>query len=175
VSRARFGIVALCALALTVARSPAVRGDTGAQVGASSPAFLIDALDGSPISSNFHGRPVYINVFATWCPPCRRELPAILQQAKQYRDRIVFLFVDEQEPPTRVQSFATQFGVATPVAVDRGQFAATFNVHGLPESIFIDRQGIVRYIHRGSIPDDVLSAQLSKLASVQATTSVAAR
>lgn len=144
------------------------------RVGDAAPAFFLATLDGISLTGDFHGRPAYINIFATWCPPCRRELPSILQQARTYRDRIVFLFVDEQEAPTKVQSFASSVGLLTPVAVDRGEFAATFNVQGLPESIFIDRHGIVRYIQRGSIPDDVLADQLGKLAS-DSNSAVAAR
>jgi thiol-disulfide isomerase/thioredoxin len=164
VSRALLVLAALGAIGLAAARPVAVRGDA-VEVGQSAPAFIIDTLDGRQISSDFNGRPAYINVFATWCPPCRRELPAVLDQAKQYRNRIVFVFVDEQETPAAVKSFAASFGMATGVAVDRGQFAATFDVGGLPWNIFIDRHGIVQFIYRGRIPKDVLGAQLLKLAS----------
>jgi hypothetical protein len=91
-------------------------------------------------------------------------LPSILQQAKQYHDRIVFLFVDEQESANSVLPFAKQFDVA-PVGLDPGQFAAAFAVGGLPESIFIDRHGVVQYIYRGLIPNDVLGSQLARLIS----------
>ncbi len=164
-ARTLLGLAALCAIALAEARSPAPSRGAVVQVGQTAPAFALDTLDGGAMTANFDGRPAYINVFATWCTPCRGELPAILEQTKQYRDKIVFLFVDEQEPASTVQRFARTFGVADPVAVDRGQFAATFAVRGLPESIFIDRQGIVRYIYRGLIPPDVLTNELSKLAA----------
>jgi thiol-disulfide isomerase/thioredoxin len=165
VSRAILAHVLLFGLILSSQAVPAVGGGAVAQVGQTAPTFLLNTLDGSSMSGNFDGRPAYINVFATWCPPCRRELPSIVAEARAYRDRIVFLFVDEQEPPNRVQNFARSFGVLNPVAVDRGQFAETFAVGGLPESIFIDRRGIVRYIYRGNIPADVLGDQLSKLAA----------
>jgi cytochrome c biogenesis protein CcmG, thiol:disulfide interchange protein DsbE len=165
VSRALLGLAALCAVALAEARSPAVTRGAVVQVGESAPAFLLNTLDGNAMTGDFNGRPAYINVFATWCPPCRGELPSIVAQTKQYGDRIVFLFVDEQESPAIVQGFARKFGVLAPVAVDRGQFAATFAVGGLPESIFIDRHGVVRYIYRGLIPENVLDEELSKLAS----------
>lgn len=172
--RTILGTVALLAVALAAARSPAVTRAGTLSVGDFAPAFVLDTLDGKSLDGNFHGSPAYINVFATWCSPCRREFPAIAQQAQQYHDRIAFLLVDEQEAASRVQSFATQLGVPAPVAVDRGQFAATFDVRGLPESIFIDREGVVRYIYRGIIPDGVLAAELSALAS-DSHSSVAAR
>ena len=172
--RTFLGTVALVAVALAAERSPAVtRADT-LSVGDFAPAFALDTLDGKSLDGNFHGSPAYINVFATWCSPCRREFPAIARQVQRYRDRIAFLLVDEQESISSVQSFALQLGVTAPVAVDRGQFAATFDVRGLPESIFIDRQGIVRYIYRGIIPDGVLAGELSALAS-NSQSSVAAR
>ncbi len=172
--RALAGTVALLAVALAAVRSPAITRANILDVGGLAPAFAVDTLDGKSIDGNFHGRPAYINVFATWCSPCRREFPAILRQAQAYRDRITFLLVDEQEPTSRVRSFALQFGVAAPIAVDSGQFAATFNVQGLPESIFIDRRGVVRYVYQGTIPDDVLAGQLSTLAS-DPQSSIAAR
>jgi cytochrome c biogenesis protein CcmG, thiol:disulfide interchange protein DsbE len=164
VPRALLRTVALFALTLAAAGSPGVTRGAVVQIGSAAPAFLLKTLDGSSITGNFNGRPAYINVFTTWCPPCRGELPSILQQAKQYRDRIVFLFVDEQESANSVQRFAQKFGVA-PVGLDPGQFAASFAVGGLPESIFIDRHGIVQYIYRGLIPANVLGNQLSQLIS----------
>ncbi|MBV8499258.1 MAG: TlpA family protein disulfide reductase [Candidatus Eremiobacteraeota bacterium] len=172
--RASLGIVALLAVSLAAARSPAITRANLLGIGDLAPPFAVDTLDGRSIDGNFHGRPAYINVFATWCSPCRREFPAILRQAEQYRDRIDFLLVDDQEPASRVKSFANQLGAAAPIAVDRGQFAATFDVQGLPESIFIDRRGIVRYIYQGTIPDGVLAGELSALAS-DPQTSLAAR
>jgi hypothetical protein len=64
-----------------------------------------------------------------------------------------------------VERFAQSLGQDAPVAVDRGQFAATYAVGGLPWNIFIDRHGVVRYIYRGRIPASLLMEQLSKLAS----------
>jgi cytochrome c biogenesis protein CcmG, thiol:disulfide interchange protein DsbE len=164
VSRALLLLVVLTALAVAVASPLTVRGDTF-QVGQTAPSFLIATLDGESVTGNFHGKPAYIDVFATWCPPCRSELPSILNMAKEYRDRIAFLLVDEQESADSVKRFASSLGGMAPVAVDRGAFAAAFDVDGLPWNIFIDRHGIVRYVYRGRIPAAVLSDQLSKLLS----------
>jgi cytochrome c biogenesis protein CcmG/thiol:disulfide interchange protein DsbE len=165
VSRASFVLFLLVTVALAGANVPE-RGRAGnVAVGDLAPPFAIDTLDGRSITADFHGKPAYINVFATWCSPCQRELPSILAQTKRYGGNIATLLVDEQEPESVVKAFVQRFDIATGVAVDGGQFAATFNVGGLPESIFIDRKGIVRYIYRGLIPPDVLVSELSKLAS----------
>lgn len=163
-SRWLVGIAFTSALVLAAERPTTVRGDA-VEVGQAAPAFLINTLDGRKVTSNFEGRPAYINVFATWCSPCRTELPVVLDQAKKYSDRIAFLLVDEQEQPSAVQRFAATLGEDAPVAVDAGQFASTYAVFGLPWNIFINRHGVVQYIYRGRIPADVLSEQLSKLAS----------
>lgn len=157
-------LVTITAIAVAAARPVAVQGDTF-QIGQTAPSFLIATLDGESVTGDFHGKPAYIDVFATWCPPCRSELPAILNMAKEYRDRIDFLLVDERESTASVKTFASSLGGMAPVAVDRGEFAAAFNVGGLPWNIFIDRHGVVRYVYRGRIPADVLSDQLSKLLS----------
>jgi cytochrome c biogenesis protein CcmG, thiol:disulfide interchange protein DsbE len=164
VSRALLILLILAAVAISATRPIAVQGDT-LQIGQAAPSFLVATVNGESITGDFHGKPAYIDVFATWCPPCRRELPAILDDAKEYRDRIAFLLVDEQESMASVKSFASSLGGLAPVALDRGQFAATFDVGGLPWNIFIDRHGVVRYIYRGRIPADVLSKQLSELLS----------
>lgn len=158
------GVAALGAVALATLCPWAAGGDV-LQVGQPAPPFSISTLDGQSVSGNFHGRPAYINVFATWCSPCRRELPGILGVVRQYRDRVAVLFVDEQDSPDSVKRFAAAYGVATPVAIDRGQFAATFAVGGLPWSIFIDKNGVVAYVYRGLISRDALGDELSKLTS----------
>ncbi len=158
-------LLVLVAVAAGGANLPERSRAANVAVGDPAPPFAIATLDGHSVTADFHGKPAYINVFATWCSPCRRELPSILTQTKRYGEHIATLLVDEQEPQSVVKAFAQHFGIATGVAVDGGQFAATFNVRGLPESIFIDRRGVIRYIHRGLIPPDVLVSELSKLSS----------
>jgi thiol-disulfide isomerase/thioredoxin len=153
-----------CALLLAATRPLGAAGPGIAQIGQAAPSFYVDTLDGSSVTSDFHGKPAYINVFATWCPPCRSEIPRIVQTSKQYQGRIDFLFVDEQEVPSRVKTFTQQFGMIAPIGIDQGQFAATYGVGALPVSIFIDRQGIVSFIYRGPIPQSVLDEELAKLA-----------
>lgn len=163
-SRALLLFLTIAAIGIAGTRPIAVRGGTF-EIGQTAPSFLIATLDGGPVTGDFHGKPAYIDVFATWCPPCRSELPAILSEAREYRDRIAFLLVDEQESAASVKTFASTLDGLAPVAVDRGEFAAAFDVGGLPWNIFIDRHGIVRYVYRGRIPAGVLSDQLAKLLS----------
>jgi cytochrome c biogenesis protein CcmG/thiol:disulfide interchange protein DsbE len=142
-----------------------VAASSVAAVGKPAPAFMVDTLHGSTITANFHGKPAYINVFASWCPPCRGEIPELVRAAARYRGRISFVFIDEQEAPARVAAFVRQFGVRDPVAIDQGQFAATYGLGSIPLSVFIDRSGVVRSIYRGPIPKAVLQRELAQLAA----------
>jgi cytochrome c biogenesis protein CcmG, thiol:disulfide interchange protein DsbE len=135
-----------------------------AAVGKPAPAFMVDTLSGGTITADFHGKPAYINVFASWCTPCRGEIPRLVAAAHLYRGRIDFVFIDEQEAPARVQTFIHQFSVPDPVAIDEGQFAATYGLGSIPLSVFIDRNGVVRSIYRGPIPQRLLEQRLAELA-----------
>ncbi len=140
---------------------PAPAADV-ARVGRPAPAFLLDALDGSTLSlADFRGHPTYINVFATWCPPCRSEIPRLVAASHRYKN-VRFLFVDEQEPPAVVKRFLKSYGITAPVAVDAGQFAATYGALPIPENIFIDAQGTVRLLYKGPIPPELLRKTLTQ-------------
>ncbi len=165
VPRALLLLLTITALAIS-ATLPNRRARRHSQIGQTAPAFLVATLDGESITADFHGKPAYIDVFATWCSPCRRELPAVIDkcEAISRSHRLPF------RRRTRVDDLGERasrrrFDGLAPVAVDRGQFAATFDVGGLPWNIFIDRSGVVQYVYRGRIPADVLANQLSKLLS----------
>lgn len=131
-----------------------------ARVNQPAPLFLLDTLDGKTLShADIAGQRTYINVFATWCPPCRSEIPRLVQAARQHHN-VRFIFVDEQESPSAVKRFARQFGIRSEIAIDQGQFATTYGAMPIPESIFIDERGVVRMLYRGPIPQDRLQKVL---------------
>lgn len=135
-----------------------------ARVGAPMPAFLLETLDGTTLTpARFAGRPLFINVFASWCPPCRVELPGIVRAHDRYGKEIAFLGVDEQEPPHVAGSFAQREGIRYTVCTDSGPFEAAYGAAQIPTSIFVDRNGIVRLIHRGPLSAAQLNAQLERL------------
>ncbi|MGZ3499474.1 MAG: TlpA family protein disulfide reductase [Vulcanimicrobiaceae bacterium] len=128
------------------------------------PAFLLETLDGATLTpARFAGRPLFINVFASWCPPCRGELPGIVRAHGRYGKRIAFLGVDEQEPPHVAGVFAKREGIRYTVSTDSGPFEAAYGATQIPTSIFVDRSGIVRFIHRGPMAEAQLNAQLAQL------------
>lgn len=116
----------------------------------SAPAFTLKDIDGKTRSlSEFKGKVVMLNFWATWCPPCRREIPsmeAVYQQLKS-RDFVV-LAVNEWEPEDMVFAFLGQLAVmpSFPILFDTaGKAAEQYKVKGLPTTVIIDRQGRVVY------------------------------
>jgi len=138
-----------------------------AAIGRPAPNFVVDGMDGLPVRARrFRGRPLFINVFASWCGPCRVELPGIVRSYARYRTRIGYLGVDEQEAPETVARFARALGLRYPLGIDQGQLEASYRAHQIPTSIFVDRHGIVRGFYKGPIPADVLERNLALIASI---------
>jgi thiol-disulfide isomerase/thioredoxin len=153
--------VRLAAMLFAAAALQAATPAGVARINAPAPLFLLDTLDGRTLThADFAGRPTYINVFATWCPPCQSEIPRLVRAARTHPG-IRFVFVDEQESPSAVQRFVRRYAIPGVVAIDQGQFAATYRAIPIPESIFIDSRGIVRFLYRGPIPQNVLQRVLS--------------
>ena len=136
-----------------------------AEIGKPAPSFMLEDLDGAPLpAKTFRGKPLYINVFATWCPPCRTELPQIVHSYARFKDRVTFLGVDEQEPAGTIQPFTRAMGIRYRIGIDQGQMEASYRAHSVPTSVFIDRRGIVRGLYRGPIPAATLEQQLELIA-----------
>lgn len=119
------------------------------QVGFPAPDFELETLDGETVSlSDFRGQAVLLNLWATWCPPCRAEMPAIeatyLDYAKQ---GFVVLAVNatNQDDRRKIDEFIAQQGLTFPVLLDwDGRVSQLYQLRSLPTSFFIDREGIIR-------------------------------
>jgi thiol-disulfide isomerase/thioredoxin len=137
-----------------------------ATVGRPAPAFVLEDLSGAPVSAKaLLGRPLYINVFATWCPPCRAELPSIVRSYGRFKEKVTYLGVDEQEPAGRIEPFTRAMNIRYRIAIDQGQMEASYRAHSVPTSVFIDRHGIVRALYRGPIPEPLLQKYLALIAA----------
>src|ERR1700730_5701902 len=122
----------------------AATGSPHLKVGGPARHFAIDSLDGGKITSDkFQGRAVFLNFFATWCRPCKLELPYITKQYAQSSSGIVFVGVDEEESAASVAAFDQLMGIKYTVGIDPGNVAADYLVEVIPTSVFIDRHGIV--------------------------------
>ncbi len=160
-----FGVVALP----TTAQDPSGRSPS-TDVGRVAPDFLLQTPDGGQLRfSDLRGHPVLVNFWASWCAPCRQELPEIVKAyAAAKADGLVVLAVDLQENDDAVKSFAAEFGMTFPIVIDRtGSVASAWRIggpiQGIPSSYFVDAQGVVQARFFGPMTQDTLDENLAKL------------
>jgi len=135
------------------------------QFGRLAPAFIVEHPDGTQVSfRSFAGRALLINVFAAWCASCRLEEPILIQAYARYKNRVAFLGIDEQEGVARAVAFARELHVPYPIAIDQGQFSASYQTSQIPQTVLIDARGYIRLIVRGSIDAAQLDRGLARIA-----------
>ena len=134
-------------------------------VGHPAPDFVLTTLAGEPFTlSDLDGTPVVLNFWATWCGPCRNELPALQDAAERYDGRIRFVGVDQGEEAEVVQSFVDEFGLTFPIPMDHeGAVGQRYNVRGLPTTFFIDSNGLIRSIWSGEMNAITLAEQIEEI------------
>ncbi len=132
----------------------------GPLMGQPAPPFAVVGLSGEQVSLTvFRGKVLLLNFWATWCVPCRQELPALQHFATEQLGRLTVLGIDERESAADVGAFARPLGVTYELALDGGGNAAQrYRVQGLPTSFLIDAQGIVRQTHLGALDAATLRA-----------------
>ncbi|MCL4257191.1 MAG: TlpA family protein disulfide reductase [Anaerolineales bacterium] len=120
-------------------------------VGSPAPEFVLPNLDGEQVRlSDLRGQRVLLNFWATWCGPCRQEMPAI--QARYTHGDFAVLAVDFGETRQQVQRFIDEIGVDLPVLLDAdGSVQELYRVRGYPTTFFIDAQGVIRFFHIGEM------------------------
>jgi peroxiredoxin len=118
-----------------------------ATVGNPAPDFDTVDLKGDVWSlSKLKGRVVFLNFWATWCPPCREEMPSMQRlYAKLPKDKFIMIALFNKDKPAAVKNFVTKLGITIPILSDEYNFAGTkYGLTGLPETFIIDKQGVIR-------------------------------
>ncbi|MDR2484194.1 MAG: TlpA family protein disulfide reductase [Treponema sp.] len=106
--------------------------------------FSLPLLDGGALTlSSLKGKVVLLNFWATWCPPCRQEMPSMEALYRRFKDMgLAFLAVDIQESNRQVGGFMKDFGLTFPVALDAsGSISNKYGIRGIPTTFVIDRDG----------------------------------
>jgi peroxiredoxin len=158
-----YGVVAL----------PPEKNTTGrpvsTEVGRAAPDFLLETPDGGQIRfSDLRGKPVLVNFWASWCTPCRKEMPEIVRAYGERKDAgLQIVAVDLQENVDQVRAFASEFGMTFPIAIDRtGSVGDAWRiggpVQGIPSSYFIDADGVVQARVFGPLTQQTLAENLAK-------------
>jgi peroxiredoxin len=139
-----------------------------AQIGKPISSFSLTDLQGVTHSiADYKGRPVLINGWATWCPPCKAEMPALHDfYLKHKAEGFELLAINSGESRSAVQQFIDQKGFTFPVLLDTNKDVLDgLGVSGLPTSIFVGRDGTVKTIHIGGLTPDAIEQQLTPLLS----------
>lgn len=131
--------------------------------GALAPDFAAPTLDGGSIKlSDLRGHPVMVNFWATWCPPCRSEMPDMENvYAEQKANGVVILAVNVQEANQPVGKFVDQFGLTFPILMDvKGEITELYRVDSLPTSYFIDKEGRIASFNIGAMNRSAIQRKL---------------
>jgi thiol-disulfide isomerase/thioredoxin len=132
--------------------------DVVAEEGALAPDFLLETLDGAEARlSELRGQPVVLNFWATWCAPCRKEMPQFVRAYDDHGDEgLVVIGLNLQEGRGIIEPKAEEWGIDFPVLIDRdGEVGDKYRLLGLPTTVFIDRDGVIQSIFRGPLEDEV--------------------
>jgi cytochrome c biogenesis protein CcmG/thiol:disulfide interchange protein DsbE len=162
--------VAIVAAALMI-RGPASTSRTGTS-GASrrAPDFRLSRVDdpNRQISlADYRGRPLVLNFWASWCLPCRKEMPAFQAVASELTGHVAFLGMNEQDTQASALDLVAQTGVRYPSVVDSNRtLAAAYSLRGLPDTVFISPAGELLELHVGEFSAVDLRAAITRLFKV---------
>lgn len=142
-------------------------GETRKEIPA--PDFTVYDSQGNKVKlSDFAGRPVVLNFWASWCPPCKSEMPHFNKVYAEVKDDVVFMMVDlvdgQRETQAKGQAYIDEQGFTFPVYFDNDQDAGyNYGISSIPTTFFIDRNGNVQAGYQGAIDEETLVAALAKI------------
>ncbi|TDL91938.1 redoxin domain-containing protein [Vibrio vulnificus] len=120
----------------------------GLKIGAKAPNFSLKTLDGKQVElSDYKGKKVMLNFWATWCPPCKKEMPDMEKYTQQVGDDVVVLAVNI-DPENDVQAFVEDNGITFTIPLDsqsaKNPVNERYKILSIPTTYFIDKEGIIR-------------------------------
>jgi len=129
-----------------------------------APDFLLQLNDGRHLSlRDLQGQPVLINFWATWCGPCRLEMPELVATANNNKELVV-LAVNVQEELAQIEPFAEDFAMTMPIVRDTdGALRQKYGVRGMPTSVFIDKEGKVAAVWSGLLTKKLLKQFIKEI------------
>ncbi|MDD4320071.1 MAG: TlpA disulfide reductase family protein [Acidaminococcaceae bacterium] len=131
-----------------------------------APNLNLTTLTGKQVTlSNIKGKPIFLNFWATWCPPCVEEMPFISELYSEYKDKVNFVMVsvDNADSKDKVSKFIADKGFLFPVyTAEQADVYKTYNVQGIPTTYIIDANGNIAKKHVGGMTKTELKALLDK-------------
>jgi len=139
-----------------------------ADTGQEAPDMPMPGIEGGVVRfDSFKGKVIVLNFWATWCPPCRKEMPLLESTYKRYKDKgLVILGINYNEDRERVLKFTQEMGVTFPIILDKElNLTRKYGVLALPATFFIDKKGIIRDQYKGEIVEEIIATKVEPLLS----------
>jgi len=151
-----------------VHRTPQPSLEAGNRPGLAAPNFTLKTLAGPEASlSEYKGRPLLINFWASWCKPCRGEMPDIVAAYQAHQGtglEVLAINLTDQEGMKDIRKFVAEFQMPFPVLLDeKGRVRRLYALIGVPTSVFIGTDGVVRLINPGPITKETLERGLAEI------------
>lgn len=134
-------------------------------LGTTAPDFGLETLSGENVRlSDLRGKIVLINFWATWCEPCKIEMPFFEKLYQENKSRLEILAVNFDEPQQKVKQFAEEYGLSFPVLLDPGaEVQNLYRVRGYPTTFIVNEEGITSFHHIGLVTEEQVFDSLSQL------------
>ena len=139
------------------------------QIGYKAPGFKLKGLDGKDYSlEQIKGKPVVVNFWTSWCPPCKQEAPELVKLYNQHRGKLEIYAVNltAQDTLEDAQEFVNEYGFSFPVLLDQeGTVGQGYQLQGIPTTIFINKEGLIVDRVVGYSSQEILAQKFEKLAN----------
>ena len=131
-----------------------------------APDFDLHLLEGGNFKlSNYKGKPVVVNFFASWCVPCGAESPVLDKVYQDYQSKgVSFVGVAVNDTESKAREFIERYELTFPAGLDdTGEIKDAFGVYGMPTSYFINREGLISYLHPGAVTERLMQHEIDKM------------
>lgn len=168
-SRRPWGLIGLIGAVLVVLLILSIgvkRSSAGPVNEEPAPDFTLQTFDGETIRlSDFRGQPVVINFWASWCVPCEREAPILESAWRKYKDEgVVFIGIDYVDTESAARAFLDRYDITYRNGPDVGsRISDAYRMQGVPETFFVDRNGMVRDLIIGELTREQLEAGIARI------------
>lgn len=159
-----FGIVAAL-IAIGANQWRAGPPGRGAHAGEAAPLFALPSFDGTTVRlADFRGKPVVLNFWASWCPPCRAEAPTLVRVAKAQNGQVAFIGVNVRDRESDARTYLAEYGLPYPNLRDvDGAVEPLYDSVGIPFSVFISADGVIERTWIGPLDEQHLLAFIEEI------------